>query len=151
MTKEVKARKDLSQYKKSRNYYKKEREHEVQIAMINALASDPELKYWIGAGVGVGATWVASLFEAQSKTSETASTPNQVVNLYESLLGVGSPLLSAAGVFDFNQDGEGGMAGRIMTFAFGSFTAWNMTCLLLRNASGGSDGKDILGPLGMVV
>jgi len=132
---------------KTRQYYKnskKWRDHETQIAIINAFAADPELKYWLGAAGSAGAAAFTSYFKI-GDDGETPTDPiNQGINLYESLLGIGSPLLSAAGVFDFNKDGEGGFAGNVFTFAFTSFAAFNMTCLFLRNASGGQEGKGML-------
>lgn len=130
---------------KTRNYYKtskKWRDHEKEIALLHAFAADPELKYWLGAMAGLGMGTLSSYLKLDEIGTPGGSTdvPNKVINAYETILGIGSPLLSAAGVFDFNQDGEGGMAGRIFTFGCASATAFNMTCLILRSASGGQGG-----------
>lgn len=137
---------------KPRQYYKtskKYRDHEVQLAVINAFAADPELKYWLGVAGASGMTALLSYFESKSQTAtaDEISPWDRGINFYESILGAGSPLLSASGVFDFNEDNRGGFAGSVFRFATGSFAAWNMTCLILRNASGGQEGKGLLGGL----
>lgn len=41
---------------------KEQHEHELRVALINAFAHDPELKYYVGAAVGAGVATVAALF-----------------------------------------------------------------------------------------
>jgi len=50
--------------KRDRTYYKnskKWRDHEREMALIHMMASDPDMKYYIGAAAGMGVTWVAAM------------------------------------------------------------------------------------------
>lgn len=139
-----------NQKRNARKRNKAERDHEFRMATMNAFAADPELKYWLGAGFGMGATWIAVLLEGGTPPDADPVDSADVVNWYESIIGAGSPLLSALGFLDFNKDGEGGLAGHIFSFGTASWTAFNITCLLLRNASGG-EGGGIFSTLGGAV
>jgi len=112
-----------------------EREHETKMAFLQLVRENP---YFVGASVGLGATWASTFIPKEEKPEE--STLDKVSNWYEDLLGIGSPVLSAMGLLDFNQDDQGGLAGNIFSFATGSYTAFCMTCCILQAASGGEEG-----------
>lgn len=131
--------------------HKADYEHEINLKILDVMAKDPTAKYFIGASLGLGAAWATNLFSQYTTAEETGPTPIQTgVNWYETLLGVGSPLLSASGIFDFNKDGEGGLAGNIFAFATGSYAAFCMACCILSASSGNKTGSP-LGPLAGVL
>lgn len=49
----------------------KMREHEINVALVNAFARDPELKYFIGAASGIGVAWVGSMMGGKKTQAET--------------------------------------------------------------------------------
>ena len=122
------------------------RDHEMNLALLQAMGNDPSLKYFVGASVGMGAVWVQALLGKDRAAEIAQPSP---VNWYETLLGVGSPLLSAAGVFDFNKDGQGGLAGDVLGFATASYTGFCMMNCVLSSASG--DSGNPLGALAAMV
>ena len=129
----------------------KQREHEMNIALINAFAQDPSLKHWVAASAGMGVTWVTAMLGQYNYAGQVEETPvDQSINWYETILGAGSPLLSAAGIFDFNKDGEGGLTGNLLAFATGSYTAYNMVCGLMYAMNSG-EGQNPLSSLIPVV
>lgn len=106
------------------------RDHELNLALIDLMARDPQAKFFIGASVGLGAVWITSMLPAQVAGQETPGA--QAINWYERMLGIGSPLLAATGIFDFNQDDKGGVFGNMFNFATGSYTAFCMAnCILM--------------------
>jgi len=117
------------QYSKS----KIQRDHELNIALLQAMGNDPSLKYFIGASVGMGAVWLQALLGKDRAAQIAEPSP---VNWYETLLGVGSPLLSASGIFDFNKDGQGGLAGDMLAFGTASYTGFCVVNCILSSASG---------------
>jgi len=120
--------------------HSKDYEHEINLAVLRIMERDPQAKYFIGASLGLGATWATTLFSQYVGTETDQDVVTKATNWYETILGAGSPLLSAAGIFDFNKDGDGGLAGNIFGFATGSYTAWCMACCILSSASGGQNG-----------
>ena len=120
--------------------HRRDYEHEINLAVLRIMERDPSAKFFIGASLGLGATWATTLFGQYTGTETKKTATQKAENWYESILGAGSPLLSAAGVFDFNRDGEGGFAGNVFAFATGSYTAWCMVNCILFSASGGQNG-----------
>lgn len=124
-----------------------EREHETKMAFMQLMNERP---YFVGASLGLGATWATSLLGGMGGETPEGTTTDKVSNWYENLLGIGTPLLSAMGLLDFNQDNTGGLAGNIFSFATGSYTAFCMTCCILEAASGGEDGGLFKGLAGVI-
>lgn len=131
--------------------HQKDYEHEINLAVLRIMERDPTAKYFIGASLGMGATWATTLFGKYTGEKPKQTPTQKAENYLETILGAGSPLLSAAGVFDFNKDGEGGLAGNVFGFATGSYTAWCMVNCILASASGGQDGGMFKALAGAVV
>lgn len=45
----------------------RQRDHEMRLALINAFAKDPELKYYVGVAVGAGVAGIASVFASATE------------------------------------------------------------------------------------
>lgn len=60
--------------KKSWTKSKTQRDHETQLALINAFARDPELKYFVGMAAGAGVAWVGSMLGGLGQTTTTTTT-----------------------------------------------------------------------------
>lgn len=62
---------------KPRQYYKTSKrymDHEREMALINAFARDPELKYFVGAASGSGVAWIGKILDSSSVATSDSST-----------------------------------------------------------------------------
>ena len=50
---------------------REQHEHELRLALINAFAKDPELKYYVGVAVGAGVAAISSIFDAATAPPNT--------------------------------------------------------------------------------
>lgn len=131
---------------------KKQREHELQIAIIKAFAADPTLKYWVACGVGAGATAVISMF---SETSNSGSTPNDIAKRgimdYVGLVvgGAGGVAITEA-LQTFQTSAKDNPFGSLLGMT-ATWTGLNAACLVLSSMSGGGDSAGLLGKLGAAV
>ena len=53
---------------------KEKQEHELRLALINAFAKDPELKYYVGVAVGAGVAAISSIFDAATAPGDTGGS-----------------------------------------------------------------------------
>lgn len=139
--------------------HSKDYEHEINIKILDIMAKDPSFKYFLGAAAGMGATWASVWLEQRGYYNSATNQPPETqeakdwwataVDWGETLVGIGSPLASAAGLLDFNKNGEGGLAGtmnNLLTFGAASFTAFCMAnCLAISLSGGGSSGGGLIG------
>lgn len=175
-----KPRKDLSQYNKSRNYYKKEREHEIHLAILKAFSEDPELKYFIGMAAGYGITGIAQLIEGTMKKNTAATEPTEdefkkiwewlkvvspaamevgilsgedtILESWWSVFQLSSPIsLYSSNTFMTTSDGLGMNVGKILKLTGLGFAGTCTAILLLKAIFSGTDLGDILQGVGEIL
>jgi len=159
-----------------RQYYKvskKYRDHEMQIALLQAFAADPELKYFVGAGLGAGLGALgASLGMLQTDTTEQSEDtkkkpwdPNWgTVGAATWLMGPVNPALAGKLIAEFQNKQEqdkanaaGGSAmgiipmGEIMFLAGTGFAGSCMAILFLKAIFGTGGMGEVLKGIGEIV
>jgi len=162
-----------------RQYYKvskKYRDHEMQIALLQAFAADPELKYFVGAGLGAGLGALgASLGMLQTGTTEESQgqtaekkkpwDPNWgTVGAATWLMGPVNPALAGKLIAEFQnkqaqdaQNASGGSAmgiipmNEIMFLAGTGFAGSCMAILFLKAIFGTGGMGEVLKGIGEIV
>jgi len=162
---------------KSKNIAKETRDHQTNIAIINAFARDPELKYFLGMASGAGVGWVGSLFSQHGVSfpgmppgpsgdeNETLSKLRMlpygylVVQRFGSLKGAVTPIA----LYDMYQahqaldqgfgsgNGLGAQMGNILKMGGYGFASTCAMILVLRSIFSGTDLGELLSGVGEIV
>jgi len=148
-SKSLEQRKTEASNRKKRNYYKKEREHEREIAMWQAFSRDPELKYFIGMAAGAGVAALGELLDGLGAQGDEGggqggSEKSVPWAWLLSSTAVGASPIAWLELIDWkNGDGSGsGLSGQIGNILSLGGTGFSGTCamiLILRSIFSGTD------------
>ena len=128
-------------------------EHEFKLALINAFAKDPELKYYAGVAAGAGVAVISSLFNPDTPTTGTTPSPNPEIP-WQFLFGPGILVTNvgiAAWLYDQNADKPGSLTDTIsgvVTLGASGFAGYCAAILILKAIFGEKGATGRLGALG---
>jgi len=140
---------------KTRNTAKATRDHEIQIEILRAFASDPELKYYMGVAVGAGVGWIGKML-GDMTVPGAEDTPPSFGGVPEASLGEAAawtwflgpvnPALatwyiqSLQDAMNTDTSASGSLAGvpfaKIMAIGGGGFAGWCAAILILKSIFG---------------
>jgi len=134
-------------------------EHEMKVAILNAFAADPELKYYVGMAAGSGIALISEMFKAgfdsttSSTTTPSATSPIPWLFILSPGL-VGTPIGQlglASWLYDkeaSTPDNMPSTVSGIVTLASTGFAGFCCSILLLKAIFGEKGATGILGALG---
>lgn len=157
---------------------KMEEEHErhMQELLLRAFASDPELKYFVGAGIGAGVAWMGALIKSQDwnvpivnpkdegagldKDKESDFPYSWVLDPMKKGLQYGTGIGQALKGIDWlkkdslGKGGFGGLSGQmgnIMMLGGTGFAGACLMILILRSIFSGTDLGELLSGIGEII
>lgn len=126
----------------------RQREHELKLRLLDAFAKDPELKWYLGAALGMGVTAVSSLLtQPQEGGDEAPFNPS-----WGMLLGVGGVILEETMEQQLKETKAGVLPfGSWTTIAAGSFTGLCIMAIMTGRIFGTGGAAEILKGIGETV
>ena len=118
----------------------KQHERDIELKIMDIMATDSEFKYFIGVTIGAGTGFLGSMLKKSGAGDPTSGIApvDTAVNAWEWVLGIGSPLGGVA--VDLFQGGSAeDQAADILRLSGGGYAAWCASVLMLK-AIGGDAG-----------
>lgn len=144
-----------------------DREFQMQIALLNAFAKDPELKYFVGMAGGAGVAWVGAMLNTAGAGStgsggstDTEGWDEKIKDLAYGYLAIQSAGLTGIAILKGinwqggDGSGTGGLAGQIGNILALGGTSFAGTCamiLILKSIFNGTDLGELLAGVGEII
>ena len=145
---------------------REQHEHEMKIALMNAFAADPELKYYAGVAVGAGVASIAALFGgvASDDPPDNSKTPWKWLlyavspgaaasEVLPGWVGYFSPIVALGQSFQESPPAgsPADLAKNVVAMGGMGFAGFCASILILKAMFGGDEGKGIMRTIGAVI